>query len=121
MHAVGPRNQPGAGGPGSVQQEEGLKDHKTCAPGRTQRYNLCEKTTCLAAHQMTSVGQWVKRNEEMAGRGNNLNDNPPSWMGDRGTNNMMGRGTNNNQYDNGQSCNSDPGAAFLGNTFNMCR
>ena len=49
-------------------------------------------TTCLAGHKMTSVGQWVKREEGMG---------------------MTGR-------DTGQNGHTEPGAAFLGNIFRLC-
>merc|ERR1711990_1424151 len=64
------------------------------------------KTTCLGAHWMTSAGQWMSSvtKEEGGMAGNNQYDNPPLWMGGRGS----------NQYDTGQNRNCDPGAAFLG-------
>ena len=58
---------------------------------------------------MTSAGQWMSsvKKEEGGMAGNNQYDNPPSWMGGRGS----------NQYDTGQNRNCDPGAAFLGDVF----
>merc|ERR1711990_993520 len=60
-----------------------------------------EKTTCLAAHEIISPWQQVKKEEEMA---SNQYDTIPSWVA----------GRTSSQYDTGKNRHSEPGAAFLG-------